>query len=362
MSNRIKLKGTTERSFDLGLANKQTFDASNLTANRTWVLPDSNGTNGYVLSTNGSGNLSWVAQTGGGGTPGGSNTEVQFNDGGSFGGNANFTFNKTTNTLTIGNIASVDSLTFDTANVGGGGVGQFTWNDGDGTLNLGLKGGNVTAQVGEQQYARVYNQEANALVKGEVVYVNGAHGNRVAVRRAQANSEVTSRGTLGFVAETIAAGGEGFVNVSGALYKIDTSGKTAGAPVFLSAATPGAWTTTPPASPNHLVILGWIERVDNTVGSIYVKVDNGYELDELHDVTITTPVADNSVLQYDNANSIWVNRDIAAFRTSANIGNVANINLNGNGSQVLAGNGTWVAQSGGGGATDVLSPFLLMGA
>jgi hypothetical protein len=45
----------------------------------------------------------WVnaAPTGGGGTPGGSDTEVQFNDGGSFGGDSTFTFNKTTNTLTV---------------------------------------------------------------------------------------------------------------------------------------------------------------------------------------------------------------------------------------------------------------------
>ena len=76
MANRIKLKGTSERSFDIGLGPKQTFDANNLTANRTWVLPDSNGTAGYVLSTNGSGNLSWVAQTGGGG--GSSQARIEF--------------------------------------------------------------------------------------------------------------------------------------------------------------------------------------------------------------------------------------------------------------------------------------------
>ena len=61
MSNRIKLRGTTEKVFDLGLTNKQIFDASGHTANRTWVLPDSNGTNTYVLTTNGSGTLSWAA-------------------------------------------------------------------------------------------------------------------------------------------------------------------------------------------------------------------------------------------------------------------------------------------------------------
>lgn len=42
--------------------------------------------------------------SGGGGTPGGSDTQVQFNDAGAFGGDAGFTYNKTTDTATIGNI------------------------------------------------------------------------------------------------------------------------------------------------------------------------------------------------------------------------------------------------------------------
>jgi len=65
------------------------------------------GTNGYVLQTDGTGNLSWTAQTGGGGngTPGGANTQIQFNDAGTFGGQADFTFNKTSNVMTVpGNI------------------------------------------------------------------------------------------------------------------------------------------------------------------------------------------------------------------------------------------------------------------
>lgn len=59
MANRIKLKGTSERQFEIGLSNKQIFDASGLTADRTWVLPNSAGTAGGLLSTNGSGVLSW---------------------------------------------------------------------------------------------------------------------------------------------------------------------------------------------------------------------------------------------------------------------------------------------------------------
>ena len=56
------------------------------------------GSSGYILSTNGSGNLSWVAQSS---TPGGSNTQVQFNDSGSLGGVANLTYNKVTDVLSV---------------------------------------------------------------------------------------------------------------------------------------------------------------------------------------------------------------------------------------------------------------------
>jgi len=65
------------------------------------------GTANYFLQTDGAGNLTWAAGGGGGGgTPGGANTYVQFNDAGSFAGNANLTFNKTTGTLFAGNITT----------------------------------------------------------------------------------------------------------------------------------------------------------------------------------------------------------------------------------------------------------------
>ena len=70
-------------------------------------LNQSNPTSGYVLSWNGS-DYAWVAQTGGGGTPGGSTTQVQFNNSGAFGGDSDFTYNSTTNTLTVPNITATN--------------------------------------------------------------------------------------------------------------------------------------------------------------------------------------------------------------------------------------------------------------
>jgi hypothetical protein len=59
-------------------------------------------------------------------------------------------------------------------------------------------------------------------------------------------------------------------------------------------------------------VVGWVERVDNNVGSIYVKIDNGYELDELHDVQITSPQSGN-LLIYDATTTpigVWKNANL----------------------------------------------------
>lgn len=65
-------------------------------------LGSGSATDGYVLTADGAGGAAWEAGGGGGGTPGGSDTQVQFNDGGAFGGDSGFTFDKTNNTLGLG--------------------------------------------------------------------------------------------------------------------------------------------------------------------------------------------------------------------------------------------------------------------
>jgi len=88
-----------------------------LSTDTIYLLP-SDGSNGQVLTTSGTGNLSWTTVSGGGGngTPGGSDTQIQFNDAGSFGGNANVTFNKTTGNMAIGNIVFASGTTNTNAN------------------------------------------------------------------------------------------------------------------------------------------------------------------------------------------------------------------------------------------------------
>lgn len=84
-------QGTSSEAFEVGYPVGQVFDTSLLTAKRTWVLPDNDGSPGYVLSTDGASNLDWAAP--GAATAAGSNTEIQFNSSGVFGADSGFTFN-----------------------------------------------------------------------------------------------------------------------------------------------------------------------------------------------------------------------------------------------------------------------------
>jgi hypothetical protein len=188
-------------------------------------------------------------------------------------------------------------------------VGRTFWDDGTGASVLGLKGGNVDYYSGQQEFARVYNGSGAAMTKGQVVYIVGAQGNRLDVRLARANVESTSANTIGFVAEAIANGAEGWIQTTGPLYKLNTSALTAGQVLYLSPTTAGAYTATKPQAPDQLVVVGFVERVSATVGSIYIKINNGSELDELHDVQITSPTSGNTLI-YNATTGVWKNANI----------------------------------------------------
>jgi hypothetical protein len=229
--------------------------------------------------------------------------------------------------LDVSNITS-DYVQIDTAATPVSAVGRLVWDDGNGSLSLGLKGGATSVILGEQEFVRAYNDSGASLAKGQVVYISGAQGNRVAVKLALGDSDANSKDTIGFVAETITAGGEGWILTSGTLASLNTSTLVAGATVYLSPTTAGAYTTTKPTAPSHTVILGFVQRVHASVGSFYVKVDNGYELDELHNVSAVSPTSGNTLI-YDASAGVWKN---------ANLTDGAGISVTeGNGSITVAG-------------------------
>jgi len=208
---------------------------------------------------------------------------------------------------------------FDQTPTGTAGVGVMRWNDSDGTVDLGLKGGNVTLQIGQESALRVVNKTATNInlleANYQAVRVTGAQGQRLKVDLAQATTDNLSAETIGLVTETINNNQEGFITTSGLVRNINTTGSLQGETwadgdiLYLSPTTAGRVTKVKPVAPNHLVIVGYVVHAHANQGSIFVKVDNGYELDELHNVKITS-AANNNVLAYTSATDIWENKTV----------------------------------------------------
>jgi hypothetical protein len=150
------------------------------------------------------------------------------------------------------------------------------------------------------------------LTKGTAVYVSSANGTNMIVSAASNASEATSSKTLGLL-ETGGATNDLVKCVTfGLLAGLDTSTATAGDPVWLG--VNGALIfglANKPYAPAHLVYIGVVTRVQSNNGEIFVNVQNGFELKEIHDVYIADP-ANNHGLFYDLADGLWKNKSIAS--------------------------------------------------
>ena len=162
-----------------------------------------------------------------------------------------------------------------------------------------------TASLESQRLiTEVYNETGATLIKGSVVYINGGHGNLPTITKAIATSDATSAQTYGIVQNDITDNNNGFVVVSGSLTDINTNSYAPGTALYLSSTIAGAWTSTKQYAPNHLVYLGVVTRSHPTQGIVEVKIQNGYELDELHNVAAQSP-SNGDILQYVSATSLW---------------------------------------------------------
>ena len=158
----------------------------------------------------------------------------------------------------------------------------------------------------------VRNQTGNTLTKGTVVYINGATGNNPTVTKALANADTTSAQTFGLCQSDIANNATGYVVIIGDLVGLDTSAYTEGAQLYLSSTLAGTYTTTKQYAPAHLVYIGVVTRSHPNLGQIEVKIQNGYELDEIHDVAAQTP-SNNDGLFFETSTSLWKNKSIATI-------------------------------------------------
>jgi len=176
--------------------------------------------------------------------------------------------------------------------------------------NTTLNGFQVIGTAPNTLLAYVTNADSVTITKGQPVYAFGGTGDRLTVKLAYNTTDATSAQTVGLVlSSSIAANQKGLIIVNGqldGLSILSTPTYADGDAIYLGA-TAGTITNVKPSAPNHLVYLGFVTTANNgSAGRMYVRVQNGYELDEIHDVKITS-VANNDILKYNSSNSLWEN-------------------------------------------------------
>lgn len=160
-----------------------------------------------------------------------------------------------------------------------------------------LTASEISKLISQNQYALVVNGTGGAVTRAayQVVKITGAQGQRLQVNLAQANNDANSTDTLGMFIQDIASNEQGFICTSGLIENINTTGALQGETwadgniLYLSPTTPGAITKVKPTAPNHSVIVGFVVYAHANNGKIYTKVDNGYEIGELHDCYLPSP-------------------------------------------------------------------------
>jgi len=199
-------------------------------------------------------------------------------------------------------------------------VGATEWNNNLGISQTLLKGGSVSLKNGVDLVARIVNKVVpnTTLTKAayQAVKVSGATGGRLSVELAQGDTDLNSADTIGLVIETIATNQEGFIITVGQIEDINTTGSLQGETwadgdvLYLSPTTAGRLTNIKPTgATGHIVVIGYVEYSHAVNGKIYVKIMNGWELDELHNVYIDpTTLANDQVLTYESATQLWKNK------------------------------------------------------
>ena len=171
---------------------------------------------------------------------------------------------------------------------------------------------NTTGWINKYAHSVVYatNAEATTLNIGEVVYLSGAQGDRATVRRASSKYEATSSKTVGMVSTAITSNNPGPIVTLGYVEKLNLGAYAEGDVLWLGD-TPGTFTKVKPSAPNHLVFIGVVARANAGNGIAFIKAQNGYELEELHNVKINEAaggIGSGQFLMY--STGLWVNTGI----------------------------------------------------
>ena len=195
----------------------------------------------------------------------------------------------------------------------------------------------------KKEIVQFINKSGATITKGTIVYLktSSSSANYPEVLKANAVTESTSSKTIGAVFENVLNDGIGYIVTSGEVRNINTSAYAIGDKLWLST-TDGLVTTTPPTQPNHSVFIGTVTRSQTVNGRILYAIQNGYELNELHNVLISD-VQNNDLIQYNSSTLLWENKQPTTYESP--IETYRGININNNTTTVVVEGGVTMSSS-----------------
>jgi hypothetical protein len=153
------------------------------------------------------------------------------------------------------------------------------------------------------------NSTGVTIGKTKVVYISGATGQKPNITLADASLEISSSKTIGITRTSIANNADGYVITHGTIHDINSSAFADGDALWLSE-TAGEITNVVPSEPAHAVFIGFVAHAHPTAGRIILHIQNGYELNELHGVSVSSEV-NNDVLQFESSTGLWKNKQLS---------------------------------------------------
>jgi len=210
-------------------------------------------------------------------------------------------------------ITDIGYFDFNLTNGTAAAEGRMVWNSDDGTLNLGMKGGNVNQQIGLESLVYGKNVTGTGTTNGKAVRISGASGSNPEFNFADADNPAAA-GSIGLFTEDINNNGNGYVTTFGLVRDIDTRGTNEGE-VWASADrlyvsnTPGQLTNVAPTGNERKIFIGIVLRANQTEGVIWVSPINVSYLSELSGMGISG-ASEGQILYYDANTSLWINTSI----------------------------------------------------
>jgi len=205
--------------------------------------------------------------------------------------------------------------------------GRLFYDKAFGALGFYNEEGDITLQIGQEEYIRVYNDTGSTIANGKPVYLTGESGSTPTIAIARADGTYEQSQAVGIATHDIENSSVGYVTTRGLVADVDTSHLTVGDQVHVATGASGGTQTAAPTYPNYPTDVGICLISNASTGCIYVQIrSHSFETirvsENSHfdaDVTIDGDLTVNGTQTITNSNNIALSGSFNYFNSGDTI-------------------------------------------